>query len=195
MNYNLAEYLASYGTAEQLPAPEYPELVFSGRSNVGKSSAINRVFGRKALAFTSATPGKTTTINCYGIGDIRFVDLPGYGYARRSASERERWAKMIEGYFDGGHDIRLVVQLIDARHSATADDRQMLDFLIDRELPFLVLLTKCDKLNKTERAARMASFAAELPEWEAMTVLEFSAVTGEGVEALRAAIEDVVSEE
>lgn len=195
MNYQLATYLTSYGTAAQLPKGEYPEIVFSGRSNVGKSSAINRIFQRKSLARTSAEPGKTTTINFYGCENARFVDLPGYGYAKRSLAEKQRWAKLIEGYFDSDRDIRLVVQLIDMRHPATADDRMMLDFLMDRELPFMVLLTKSDKLNATQRRERRAGFAAEIPEWEDLVSIEFSAVTGEGADALREVLEDVLADE
>ena len=201
MNYALAAFRCSFGLESQLPPPKSPEIVFSGRSNVGKSSAINRIFQRKSLARTSATPGKTATVNFFACpmtpqpGETVFVDLPGYGYAKRSVSERERWSKLIDGYFNGGRDIRLVIQLIDARHPASADDRMMLDYLIDRELPFLLLLTKVDKLNKTERAARMAGFAKEIPEWEDLTAIPFSAVTGEGAEELRAIIDELASDE
>lgn len=200
MNYMLAKFDCSFGLESQLPPPENPEIVFSGRSNVGKSSAINRIFQRKTLARTSATPGKTTTINFFSCpltpqpGSAVFVDLPGYGYAKRSASERERWAKLINGYFDGDRDVRLVVQLIDARHPASADDRMMLDYLIDRELPFLILLTKVDKLNKTKRAARTAGFAKEIPEWEDLTVIPFSSVTGEGADVLREILDEVTAD-
>ena len=112
MQYNQIAYKASYGTAAQLPPGGKPELVFSGRSNVGKSSAINRLCGRKSLARTSSTPGKTTTINFYDAVDALLVDLPGYGYAKRSQSEKRRWSGLIEGYFGGDRDIRLVVQLL-----------------------------------------------------------------------------------
>ena len=198
MNYNLAAFDRSFGLESQLPPPEGPEIVFSGRSNVGKSSAINRLFRRKALARTSATPGKTTTVNFFTCpltpapGKAVFVDLPGYGYAKRSASERERWGRLIDGYFGGGRDIRMVVQLIDARHPASEDDRMMLDYLAARGLPFLVLLTKVDKLNKTERAARLEGFAREIPGWSGWTVIPFSAVTGEGVEPLRALLDGLL---
>ncbi len=195
MQYQKIEYKASYGTAEQLPPGGKPELVFSGRSNVGKSSAINRICGRRSLARTSSTPGKTTTINFYDAVDAMLVDLPGYGYAKRSQSEKKRWSGLIEGYFGGERDIRLVVQLIDMRHPPSADDAMMLDFLMDNGFPFVLLLTKADKLNRTQRAERLAGFAREIPEWDSLTAVAFSSVTGEGVEELRAILEDVLLED
>ncbi len=180
-----AAFETAAGVSSQLPASTLPELAFSGRSNVGKSSLINRLTGRKALARTSATPGKTATINFYRLPGRRLVDLPGYGYAKVSGSERRRWSELIEGYFDQERDLRLVFQLIDSRHAPSKDDRQMLEYMVQREIPFLVVLTKMDKLNKTERAQRLAAFEEELADYEGVTVVPFSAVTGEGVETLR----------
>ena len=185
MRWEAAEFELSAGISSQLPHSSLPEFAFSGRSNVGKSSLINRLLGRKALARTSATPGKTATVNFYRLPELRFVDLPGYGYARVSGSERRRWMELIEGYFDQERDLRLVLQLLDSRHAPSADDRQMLEYLVQREIPFVVVLTEVDKLNKTERARQEEAFAQALGAYEGVTVVPFSAVTGEGVEPLR----------
>lgn len=148
MNLNKAEFEAAFGTSSQLPFSDLPEIAFAGRSNVGKSSLLNRLFNRKALARVSSVPGKTATINFYKVDDARFVDLPGYGYAKVSKSEKIRWAEMLEGYFKTGRNIRLVVQLIDMRHKPSADDLMMIDFLRSTGYPFAIVMTKSDKLNK-----------------------------------------------
>ena len=150
LNYNKAEYAASFGKASQLPPPENAEIAFAGHSNVGKSTLINKIFNRKSLARVSSVPGKTATINFYRLDDIYFVDLPGYGYAKVSKSEKERWSGLISGYFEADRDLRLVFMLVDMRHAPTADDVKMIDFLIDTETPFVLVLTKADKLKKTE---------------------------------------------
>lgn len=173
------------GLAAQLPASEWPEVAFSGRSNVGKSSLINRLTGRRGLARTSATPGKTATVNFYRLPGLRLVDLPGYGYARVSGDEKRRWMDLMESYFHQDRDLRLVVQLVDARHAPSRDDYQMMEFMIAHEIPFIMALTKVDKLNKGERAARMAAIAEELADYEGVTLVPFSSETGEGVEPLR----------
>lgn len=122
MNFQNAEFEMAAGTAGQLPKATLPEIAFSGRSNVGKSSLLNRLVNRKALARTSATPGKTATINFYRLAACRFVDLPGYGYARVSKSEKNRWAELVNGYFTQERWLNLVLQLVDMRHKPTADD-------------------------------------------------------------------------
>lgn len=190
-----AEFERSVGVSAQLPPSDLPEIAFSGRSNVGKSSLINRVLGRKALARTSATPGKTATINFYRLPVMRLVDLPGYGYARVSGSEKRRWSELIEGYFDDDRDLRLVLQLLDIRHAPSRDDIQMLDYMVERQIPFVAVLTKADKLNKTQRAERLAAFERELSDYEGVTVVPFSATTGEGAEVLREILLDVCSGE
>ena len=196
MNFSLAEFMASYGTFKQLPPPDKIEIAFSGRSNVGKSSLINRLFGRKNLARVSATPGKTATINFYSLGNINFVDLPGYGYAKVAKSEKERWNELIGGYLDDvSRDLALVFQLIDMRHPPSNDDIVMINYLVESEIPFVVVLTKADKLNKTERANRLEAFKAEIPYYDQITAVPFSAVTDEGVERLREIIEDVADVE
>ena len=190
MNCAKAEFLAAYGTARQLPPPTFPEIVFSGKSNVGKSSLINKFFNRKSLARVSAVPGKTTTVNFFGVDDVRFVDLPGYGYAKRSKAEIERWSELMEGYFAGERNVVLLVQLLDMRHKPTADDRTMLNFLKETGVPFAVALTKCDKLKKTERETMRRAFASDPDLAAAVAVVETSAETGEGIEALRALVEE-----
>lgn len=191
MKIETAVFEASAGLAGQLPASTLPEVAFSGRSNVGKSSIINRLLNRKALARTSATPGKTATINFYKLDTLRLVDLPGYGYAKVSASEKKRWSELIDGYFQAERDLRLVVQLVDMRHPATADDRMMIDYLTESGIPFIIVLTKSDKLNKTERAARLSALEEEFAQYEGLTVLPFSAVNGENAEELRRLIASV----
>lgn len=194
MKLESAVFETAAGISSQLPASVLPEVAFSGRSNVGKSSLINRLVNRKALARTSATPGKTATINFYRLDTLRMVDLPGYGYAKVSGSEKRRWMELIEGYFNAERDMRLVLQLIDIRHTPSKDDYQMLEYMVEREIPFVVVLTKADKLNKTQRAQRMAAFEQELADYEGVTVIPFSAVKGEGVEDLREILEQVTAE-
>ena len=195
MNFQSVEFEAAFGTLEQLPASDLPEIAFSGRSNVGKSSLLNRLFNRKSLARVSSVPGKTITVNFFKIPGARMVDLPGYGYAKVPKSEKARWAKLMEGYFGSGRNIRLVVQLVDMRHPPTADDITMINFLIDSETPFCVVLTKADKLNKSERTARLEALKDELPMYDELTILTFSAVTGEGVDEIRQIICEVSSDE
>lgn len=196
MNFSKAEFKAAYGSFSQIPKPEKLEIAFAGRSNVGKSSLINKIFNRKNLARVSSVPGKTATINFYGLENVYFVDLPGYGYAKVAKSEKERWSGLIGGYLgDTERDLVLVLSLIDMRHPPTKDDIQMIEFLVANELPFVVVLTKSDKLNKTERTNRLEALKTELPYYEDITVIPFSAVSGEGVEDIRAIIEDVASEE
>ncbi len=194
INYNNAKFFASYGKFEQIPPPERVEIAFSGRSNVGKSSLINKIFNRKSLARVSAVPGKTATINFYELENIYIVDLPGYGYAKVAKSEKQRWNKLIGGYLAADRDLALVFQLIDFRHPPTADDISMINYLIDGEFPFVVVLTKADKLSNNQRAERLEGLKTELPCFEDITVVQFSAETGEGVEELRSVIEEVAEE-
>lgn len=184
MKIESAAFEMSAGLCSQLPQATLPEAAFSGRSNVGKSSLINRLLRRKSLARTSATPGKTITVNFYRLDTLRLVDLPGYGYARVAGAERRRFSELVGGYFDADRDLRLVVQLVDLRHPATADDLQMIDFLEQRGIPFVIAATKADKLNKTERARRAAALHAQLAAHTAAECICFSAVTGEGAEVL-----------
>ncbi len=194
MRFDNARFEMACGTFAQLPTCTAPEVAFAGRSNVGKSSLLNKLLNRKSLARVSAKPGKTITINFYALGTVRLTDLPGYGYAKVAQSEKKRWAEMMEGYFASGRDIRLVVQLIDLRHPPSADDLSMLDYLAQMQYPFVIALTKCDKLNKTERAARMEALKDELAAYPEIRKIPFSAVTGEGAEELRTEIAAAVEE-
>ena len=195
MNVHSAVFEAAAGISAQLPEGSLPEIAFSGRSNVGKSSLINRILNRKGLARTSATPGKTATINFYRLDTMRLVDLPGYGYAKVSDSERRRWSELIEGYFDDERDLRLVIQLWDMRHDPSKDDYQMLEYMLEREIPFILVLTKSDKLNKSERAKRLAAFDAILADLEGVTVIPFSATNGKGANEILTIIEQVTAED
>ena len=196
MNFQLVKYELSCGLASQLPESTLPEIVFAGRSNVGKSSLINKIFNQKQLARVSATPGKTATINFFRCGDIaRFADLPGYGYAKVSDSERRRWSGLIEGYFHQERDIRLVLSLLDIRHAPSADDLTMLDFLIDSELPFAAVLTKIDKLANNQVKSRLAEIRTESRCGDQITLFPVSARHGSGIEELKQAICEVVEGE
>lgn len=194
MRFDKIVFDSAYGTSKQLPKSDLPEIVFSGRSNVGKSSLINKIFNRKNLARVSSVPGKTITVNFFKGDGVNFVDLPGYGYAKREQSEKKRWAELMEGYFQLGRNIALVVQLIDMRHAPSADDMIMLDFLKQTETPFMIAFTKSDKLNKTETEARREAFAKELADYSDIVKVEFSAVKGTGAEEIKAIIQKSVEE-
>lgn len=193
MNFQNAEFELAAGTAAQLPEAGMVEIAFSGRSNVGKSSLLNKLVNRKALARTSATPGKTATINFYRLTDCRFVDLPGYGYAKVSKSERDRWAGLVNGYFAQERPLGLVLQLVDMRHRPTADDWQMIDFLRANHYPFAVICTKSDKLNQSETKEQMQLFSQLFTE-NGVRFYPFSATKGSGLEEIKALIESAVVE-
>ncbi len=195
MRFQDAAFAFACGKVSQLPKPERMEFAFIGRSNVGKSTLINKLVGRKSLARVSAVPGKTATINFYSIDQIYLVDLPGYGYAKTSKSEQERLRKLIAGYLNADRDLRLVVQLIDMRHAPSADDLASINRLIDEEIPFIIVFTKADKLNKTERAKRMAAFAEEIPCFADIHAIPFSSQTGEGQEILRDLLSEIADED
>lgn len=193
MNYNKVEFEAAFGTLKQIPESDLPEIVFAGRSNVGKSSMLNRIFNRKNLARVSSVPGKTITINFFKVENVRIVDLPGYGYAKVAKGEKRRWAEMMEGYFQSPRNIKLVVQLVDMRHKPSEDDYIMMRFLQDAGLPFIVAATKSDKLNKTQYNERKNALREELAEFgDNLTILPFSSEKGEGTEELKKIIESVL---
>lgn len=189
MNFNQIEFETSFGRPDQFFESDCPEIAFVGRSNVGKSSMINRVFSRKNLARVSSSPGKTATINFFKLGNLRFADLPGYGFAKVSKEERAKWGSLMESYFAGDRQIELVLSLIDFRHLPSKDDLTMINFLIDAEIPFVVVLTKTDKLSKKERIEMRKKIE------DALNIegcfIEFSAETGEGVEEIRALFEEI----
>lgn len=188
------------------PAPsDLPEVAFSGRSNVGKSSLINRLLGRTRtpVARVSGTPGKTREVNFYRVDaladddramvEFYLVDLPGYGYARVPAEVRGAWKPLIEDYLGRSQRLRGVVQLVDARRGLTPDDRRMIEFLASLEVPTLLVLTKVDKLKKSERAGQLGRIATEL-EVDMEQVVPFSARTGEGRELLLGALQALLAE-
>ena len=193
MNYNKVQFEAAFGTLKQIPESDLPEIVFAGRSNVGKSSMLNRLFNRKNLARVSSMPGKTITINFFKVEDVRIVDLPGYGYAKVAKGEKRRWAEMMEGYFQSPRNIKLVVQLVDMRHKPSEDDYIIMRFLKDAQLPFIVAATKSDKLNKTQYNERKNALREELAEFgDNLTIIPFSSEKGEGTDELKAVIESVL---
>ena len=194
MNFNTARFVSAYGISSQLPKSQKVELAFAGRSNVGKSSLINKIFNRKNLARVSAVPGKTATINFYQADETVFVDLPGYGYAKVAKSEKHRWSELIEGYFNQDRKVALVLLLIDIRHEPSKLDVDMANYLIEREYPFLIVFTKADKLSKTQKEKRLAAFRSELPCGDEIHMVPASSETGEGIEELRSIIEEVSQE-
>ena len=189
MRFDKVKYEASYGTAQQLPASEHIEIAFAGRSNVGKSSMLNKILNRKNLARVSSVPGKTVTVNFFDCDGIKLVDRPGYGYAKVNFNEKKRWADLMEGYFTSDRNIRLVVQLTDMRHPVTKDDLDMMRFMQSAGYDFIVVMTKSDKLNKTERTKRMEDIHTELAEFGDVKIIPFSASNGEGADEIRKAIE------
>ncbi len=192
MNFNKAEFETAFGTTSQLPTDSTVEIAFAGRSNVGKSSLLNKLFNRKNLARVSSVPGKTATINFYKVDKVRFVDLPGYGYAKVSKGDKRRWAFLLESYFNTGRDIRLVVLLIDIRRPPTEDDMLMVNFLKEKGYPFAVVLTKKDKLNKTEFNTRMESVENELEGVKKENIIPFSAMNGDGLDKIKETINKYV---
>lgn len=194
LNYAKAEFRASYGLKSQLPAPSGPEVVFSGRSNVGKSSLINKLCMRKSLARVSATPGKTATINFYRVDTAWFVDLPGYGYAKTGREERRRWDALINGYFEARRPLVLLVQLLDSRHAPSADDEMMLEYLAHHEVPFIAALTKADKLKKSQYAETAARFAEICAPYGCRGVVLTSADNGYGIPELRDVLDQFLAE-
>ncbi|MFR3972169.1 MAG: ribosome biogenesis GTP-binding protein YihA/YsxC [Subdoligranulum sp.] len=185
MNYNRSEFQASYGLSSQLPESDRPEFVFSGRSNVGKSSLINRLCNRKNLARVSATPGKTATINFYRVDTAYFVDLPGYGYAKVSNADRERWDELINSYFEADRALNVLVQLAGQPPCPSADDVQMMNTCTSTGFPLLWPLTKADKLKKSEMTAQLEEFRITCAPYDRKQVFLTSAEKGTGVEELR----------
>ena len=192
MNFNAVEFERAFGTSAQLPESSLPEVSFAGRSNVGKSSLLNALFNRKKLAKVSQTPGKTSTINFFLSGEARFVDLPGYGYAKVSKSERLRWAELIEGYFNQDRNFALVCSLIDIRHPATGLDENMVGFLQEAGLPYLIVLTKGDKLSKQKCAQQRSAIARQLGVGGDVPLIVTSSLKKDGMGDLRAAIEQAL---
>ena len=174
----------SAGLTSQFPTDRMPQVALSGRSNVGKSSLINTLLGRKSLARVSSAPGKTITINFYDVDKKLFlVDLPGYGFAKRSADDKKRWSGLTDGYFTANPKIdmlKLVVQLVDSRIGPTKDDEMMLDFMNGADIPYIVVATKSDKLNATERKKSIENITSNPYIPEGTPIVYFSSLKGEG---------------
>lgn len=176
------------------PPAELPEIAFAGRSNVGKSSLLNRLIHRKKFARVSNTPGRTREVNFFKVNSqFVLVDLPGYGYARISKERRAEWKPLIESYLRGSPQLRGIVHLLDVRHDPTNDDRQMLDFLGELGVPTIVVLTKIDKLKPSERKRRIPELAQILGVDDDQ-MIPFSAVTGEGRNDLAEAMESLLAQ-
>ena len=196
ININKSNIAMTVGNARQFPRDPRPEVALSGRSNVGKSSLINTMLGRKSLARVSSTPGKTITINYYDIDkQLYLVDLPGYGYARRSQESKRSWSSLTEDYFlknPSADAIKLVIQLIDVRVGPTDDDIMMINWLIDCGVPFIVVATKADKLSKSELRRQLDSFEENYFKGTGISVLPFSSVTRDGKDELWSKIVDSI---
>lgn len=186
LNLNRADLKMSAGNSRQFPSDVRPQIAFSGRSNVGKSSLLNTLLGRKSLARVSSSPGKTLTVNFYDIdGKIYFVDLPGYGFAKRSADTKSSFSEVTDSYFTKNpmrDQISLILQLVDIRIGPTDDDKMMISYLESTGLPFLVVATKADKLSKTATEHAIEAIKAAIPELPDLTVIPFSSVSRIGKE-------------
>ena len=188
-----AEFLKSVAHPSQLPTEDFPEVAFAGRSNVGKSSLINRLLNRRNLAKTSKAPGKTRTLNYYLINRrFHLVDLPGYGFAKRPLSERKSWANLIEAYLDSRAHLLGIVHLLDARHDPTVEDLDMVNWLCHGDRRFLVVATKVDKLSGSKTKKRLDQTARILSNVGDIPLLPFSATTGKGRSEVWDWIEDVI---
>ena len=192
MNINNVVFERSFGVSSQLTPSTMPEIAFAGRSNVGKSSLLNKLFNRKGLAKVSQTPGKTATINFFSCDGVRFVDLPGYGYAKVSKSDKSRWSELIEGYFNQDRDLALVVSLVDIRHEASDLDVNMIGFLQEAELPFAVVLTKADKLSRQQQMKQKAALKKQLKLGADVPLVVCSSEKGTGIDELRSLIKNSV---
>lgn len=181
MKVTKSEIIISAVSQKQYPAGELPEIALAGRSNVGKSSFINKLINRKALARTSSKPGKTQTLNFYKINDFfHFVDVPGYGYAKVSKSEREAWGKMIEEYFLERENLRAAVQIVDIRHQPSVDDASMYEFLKFHDIPVIVIATKLDKIKKNQVAKHLKRIKDTLELVDSDSIIPFSSETAQG---------------
>ena len=193
MNVNNVELTAVAVRKEQYPAEDLPEVAFAGKSNVGKSSLINAMINRKSLARTSSSPGKTRTINFYGIEDkLRFVDLPGYGYAKAPKSEKEKWGSMIESYLKTRKTLKAIILLIDIRHEPGENDIMMYEWLKHYNYRIIIVATKKDKLKRSQYSKHKAMLTKALSLSSDDTLILFSSETKEGKEELWQVIEEVV---
>lgn len=196
INVNNCNIALTVGSSKQFPRDSRPQIALSGRSNVGKSSLINTLLGRKSLARVSSSPGKTVTINYYNVdGKMYLVDLPGYGYAKRSFESKKSWSSLTDDYFNknpSASSLRLVIQLVDIRVGPTEDDVDMINFLIESEIPFLVVTTKTDKLSKNQISEALKNLNDNYFAGTNIEVIPFSSVTREGKDLLWKRILDCI---
>ena len=184
------------GVTSKIPDNQLPEIAFAGKSNVGKSSLINALMNRKSLARISAQPGKTQTINFYNINDeLYFVDLPGYGYAKVSQQEKEKWGKMIEKYLHRSKVLQAVFLLVDIRHEPSANDRQMYEWILANGYHPIVVATKLDKINRSQIAKQVKLVKQGLGVDKDTIVIPFSAETKQGREEIYALIDQLTGKE
>ena len=197
INVNNCDIALTAGARGQFPRDPRPQVALSGRSNVGKSSLINTLLGRKSLARVSSAPGKTITINFYNVDKkLYLVDLPGYGYAKRSADSKRSWSSLTEDYFlknPSSDALRLVIQLMDIRTGPSDDDIMMINMMIDRSIPFILVATKTDKLSKTALKARIEELHREFFEGTGIEIIPFSSVTRDGKDEVWKKIFDAIS--
>ena len=196
INVNNCDIALTAGNRQQFPRDPRPQIALSGRSNVGKSSLINTLLGRKSLARVSSSPGKTITINFYNIDKkIYLVDLPGYGYAKRSMDSKRSWSSLTEDYFlknPSSDALKLVIQLIDIRTGPTDDDIMMINMMIDHEIPFILVATKTDKLSKTALKNRIDELQEEFFRGTGIEIIPFSSVTRDGKDEVWKRIFDTI---
>ncbi len=193
MKIKQAELMGLYARMEDLPKGDLPEVALVGRSNVGKSSLINKLVNRKKLAYSSSTPGKTRTINYYLInGGWYLVDLPGYGYAKASKKEQARWGRMTEQYLAKRRQLRGVLHLLDIRHPPSKEDIIVKDWLLHNQLPLLCVVTKADKISRGAWDKHISIIRKDLDLPPGVPPLCFSTVTGVGVEELRYALKQII---
>jgi len=194
MHIKSAEFITSAVKPDQYPAPEYPEVAFAGRSNVGKSSLINKLVNRRRLVKTSSTPGRTQLINFFLVnGGLSLVDLPGYGYARVPAAVKKQWGPMVEAYIANRTSLKAVVLLLDIRRTPRAEEFNLMDWLHHHQIPTILVLTKADKLSKTQQG-KQRRVAAEALGVDAADFVLFSAKSGLGTAVLWELIDRVVSQ-
>lgn len=193
MKVTKAEIVTSGVNKDHYPNSHLPEIAMAGRSNVGKSSFINKIVGRKNLVRISSKPGKTRTLNFYTINDaFYFVDVPGYGYAQVSKEEKEKWGTMMEEYFETREQLKVVVQIIDMRHKPSKDDIQMFDYLSHLGKPIIIIATKQDKISKNKRHKHLKEIKQHLVNERGVTIIPFSSETGENKELVWREIEKYI---
>lgn len=192
INFNNIKFVAAYGTDNQLPQSSLPEIVFVGKSNVGKSSLLNKLCNNKNLAKVSASPGKTTTINFFNAEIAYFVDLPGYGYAKRSKDDKQRWSYLIDNYFKQDRNFNLILSLIDIRHDPSELDVQMVSYIKNLGLPFSIVLTKADKISKQKQSVSINKFEKLLGLYYEVPIYCCSSQNNIGIAELKNAIQNTL---